>query len=129
MVVYEFEMVDRFLQNSIYFDIPAKYMLLAQIYCLSMFALKIILKTLQKTDLKHSYVEKVIVGSNGKNAMTFASVIGTKLLNNENIDPFLTNDIEKERTNIIQNTDEDKDEKWTFCDELKDYMLQEIKSF
>ena len=82
------------------------------------------MKTLQKTDLKHSYVEKVIVGSNGKNAMTFASVIGTKLLNNENIDPLLTNDIEKERTNIIENTDEDKDEKWTFCDELKDYVTR-----
>ena len=52
--------------------------------------------------------------------MTFASVIGMKLLNNENIDPLLTNDIEKERTNIIENTDEDKDETWTFCDELKD---------
>ena len=73
--------------------------------------------------------EKVIVGNNGKNAMTFASVIGMKLLNNENIDPLLTNDIEKERTNIIQNTDEDKDEKWTFCDELKDYVTKNKKMF
>ena len=49
------------------------------------------------------------------------------LLNNENIDQLLTNDIERERTNIIQNTDENKDEKRTFCDELKDYVTTNKK--
>ena len=39
----------------------------------------------------------------------------------------MTNDIEKERTNIIQNTDENKDEKWTFCDELKDKNVTKNK--
>ena len=47
MVVYEFEMVERFLENSMYLDIPTKFVLLAQCHCLSMFALKIVLKNVQ----------------------------------------------------------------------------------
>ena len=31
MVVYEFEMIERFLQNSSYLDIPIKYMLLSNV--------------------------------------------------------------------------------------------------
>ena len=48
MVVYEFEMIERFLENSTFLDIPIKYMLLAKCQCLVMFALKIILKKCAK---------------------------------------------------------------------------------
>ena len=51
MVVYEFEMVERFLENSMYLDIPTKFLLLAQYHCLSMFALKIVLKNFQSIDV------------------------------------------------------------------------------
>ena len=44
MVVYEFEMVERFLENSIYLDIPTKYLLVAKCHCLAMFALNIVFK-------------------------------------------------------------------------------------
>ena len=63
MVVYEFEMLDRFLENVLYFDIPSKHILLAQCHGLVMFALKIILKNVQRTDLTHNYVQSVIVGN------------------------------------------------------------------
>ena len=53
MVAYEFEMLERFLENSIYLDIPMKFLLLAQSLCLVMFALKIVLRNVQRTDLSH----------------------------------------------------------------------------
>ena len=63
MVVYEFEMLEQSLENALYFDIPSKYILLAQCHGLVMFALKIILKNVQRTDLTHNYVQSVIVGN------------------------------------------------------------------
>ena len=51
MVVYEFEMVERFLENSMYLDTPTKFLLLAQCHCLSMVALKIVLKNVQSIDV------------------------------------------------------------------------------
>ena len=134
MVVYEFEMLERFLQNAKFFDIPSKYMLLAQIYCLAMFSLKIILKHVQKTDLDYSYVSSVIIGNNGKNAMKLASKIGLKLLNNEkNIDELLSQEIEN--TNICLLSDKEKaktqgdDDKKSFCEELKDYIIKNKELF
>ena len=38
MVVYEWDMLERFLENSKYFDIPSKFIILAQVYCLAMYA-------------------------------------------------------------------------------------------
>ena len=122
MVVYDFEMLERFLQNAKFFDIPSKYMLLAQIYCLAMFSLKIILKHVQKTDLDHSYVEAVIIGNNGKNAMKLASKIGLKLLNNENTNICLLSDKEKAKTR-------GDDDKKSFCEELKDYITNNKELF
>ena len=33
MVVYEFEMLERFLENSLFLDVPIKYLLLANFHC------------------------------------------------------------------------------------------------
>ena len=54
-VVYKFEMVERFLENSMYLDIPAKFLLLVQSHCLSMFALKIVLKNVTSIDVSSAY--------------------------------------------------------------------------
>ena len=60
MVVYEFEMLERFFENQIYFDHPSKYILLAQVQCLVMFSLKIILRAIQMTNITYIYVNNVI---------------------------------------------------------------------
>ena len=49
MVVYEFEMVERFLENAMYLGIPSEFLILAKSHLLTMFALKIILKKCSKT--------------------------------------------------------------------------------
>ena len=72
MVVYEFEMLERFLENSLFLDIPIKYLLLAKFHCLVMFALKIILKNVQRIDVTPEYVQKVIVGDVGRESMELA---------------------------------------------------------
>ena len=48
MVVYEFDMTNRFLENSVYLDIPLKYLPLAQCHCLVIYTLKLILKTVHE---------------------------------------------------------------------------------
>ena len=65
-------MLERFLENSVFFDIPLKYLILAQVHGLVMFALKIILKNVQRTNLEHNYVQSVILGNIGSNAMKLA---------------------------------------------------------
>ena len=61
MVVYEFEMQERFLENQEYFDhYPSKYLIMAQVHCLVMFAMKIILCAVQKTTITFEYVNTVI---------------------------------------------------------------------
>ena len=61
MVVYEWDMIKSFLENVVYFNHPSKYLLLAQVHGLVMFSLKIILKNVQRTDLRYFYVKSVIV--------------------------------------------------------------------
>ena len=51
MVVYEFEMVERFLESAMYLDIPSNFLNLAKSHLLTMFALKIILKNVQKLEI------------------------------------------------------------------------------
>ena len=41
IVVYEFEMLKRFLKKSIYFDVPYRILLLARCNCLTIFAIKV----------------------------------------------------------------------------------------
>ena len=73
MVVYAFEMVERFLENAMYLDIPTKYLLVAKCHCLAMFALKIVLKNVQKVDVSCDYIDNVIVKEKGKQAMLLAT--------------------------------------------------------
>ena len=56
MVVYEFEMVERFLENAMYLDIPSKFLILAKSHLLTMFALKIILKNVEKLEITCEYI-------------------------------------------------------------------------
>ena len=65
MVAYEFEMILRFLENSVFLDIPDKFLLLAKCQCLVMFSLKIILKNVQRMDITPTYVNSVVVGEIG----------------------------------------------------------------
>ena len=66
MVVYEFEMLERFLENSAFLDIQNRYPMLTKCHCLVMFALKIILKNLQRIDITPAYVDSVLVQESGK---------------------------------------------------------------
>ena len=121
MVVYEFDMVERFLENSIYLDIALKYLLLALCHCLVMFALKIVLKNVQRVDLEHSYVESVIVGGVGKEAMKLAAQVAVDLHLNNSID-YLKTDAELiAKTNICQQSNSTT----TFCNELYAYVTAE----
>jgi hypothetical protein len=61
MVAYEFDMIESFLTNRFYVDIPHRHLLLAQTQCLVMLALKIILKHCQMNDIPHSYIKRVII--------------------------------------------------------------------
>ena len=83
MVVYEFEMLERFLENSLFLDIPIKFLLLAEFYCLTMFALKIILKNVQRIDVTPEYVQKVIVGEVGRNSMELACRVAIDVYSNK----------------------------------------------
>ena len=55
MVVYEIEIVERFLENALHLDIPSTFLILAKRYLLTMFALKIIFKYVQKLDVTYEY--------------------------------------------------------------------------
>ena len=61
MVVYEFERLERFLENQEYFDYYLlKYFIMVQVHCLVMFAMKIILCAVQKTTITFDYFKTVI---------------------------------------------------------------------
>ena len=61
MVVYDFDVAYRFLQNSSYFDIPYPILVSARIYVLVSHVTRIILKIVQSTDVKSSYVDKIFI--------------------------------------------------------------------
>ena len=92
MVVYEFEMVERFLENSVYLDVPLKYLLLAKCHCLSMFALKIILKNVQMADVECSYVDEMVVKQSGKDAMILATQVAFDVFSGNPIDYLKTDE-------------------------------------
>ena len=74
MVEYEFDMFERFfLENSVFLDIPVKFLLLAKCQCLVMYSLKIILRNVQRMDITSKYVDAVIIKEEGKAAMELAS--------------------------------------------------------
>ena len=99
MVVYEFEMVERFLENSMYLDIPTKFLLLAQCHCLSMFALKIVLKNVQSIDVSSAYIESVILNEKGRHAMLLGTRVAFDLYSGKQT-PYLSDDTIMAETNI-----------------------------
>ena len=101
MVVYEFDMLERFLENKIYFDYPHKTLTLAKMYCLVMFALKIILKCVQKTNISKEYVKSVIINEHGKDAMKLASQVAVDIYNEQSITYLLDEDHKKGNVNEI----------------------------
>ena len=116
MVVYEFDMVQRFLENALFMDIPTTYLLTAQCHCLILFALKIILKNVQRTDLPQSYVKFVILDNAGMDAMKLASQVATDMYLNNQIEYLKSDQQLIEKTNISGNP------KKTFCQELLTYV-------
>ena len=123
MVVYEFEMLERFLENQEYFDhYPSKYLMMAQVHCLVMFAMKIILRAVQKTTITFKYVSTVIEGDVGKNAMKLASKFAKDLLEENSVDYLSDKDIVAS-TNVMFNS------KKTFVEELKEYTDQNSSYF
>ena len=85
MVVYEFEMLERFLQNSIFLDIPIKFILLAKSQCLVMFALKYLLKNVQRIDITPAYINSVIIKEGGKAAMKLACQVAGDVYSGKDI--------------------------------------------
>jgi len=61
MVLYELEMLDRFLDNKVYFEVPVDIEITASVYMIVMFGLKVILKMVQKTDISPEYVNAVFM--------------------------------------------------------------------
>ena len=119
MVVYEFEMIERFLQNSSYLDIPIKYMLLAKCQCLVMFALKIILKNVQRVEITPAYIDSVLVKENrkGKEAMKLANKVAVDIYLKQDVS-YLEDESLIEKTNVYFRSDLTKK---TFCSELLNY--------
>ena len=100
MVVYKFEMVERFLENSVHLDVPLKYLLLTKCHCLSMFALKIILKNVQMADVECSYVDEVVVKQSGKDAMILATQVAFDVFSGNPIDYLKTDEENIKKTNV-----------------------------
>ena len=57
--LYEFEQVHRFLECKQYWDVPWDKEILAQMYCVVIFAVKIMMKKVQRTDVQSQYIVKV----------------------------------------------------------------------
>ena len=56
MCLYEWDLVDRFLQNSSYYEVPIQYLVTAKVYCVVIFTFKIILKIVQKVDVSYEFL-------------------------------------------------------------------------
>ena len=61
--LYEWDMLDRFLSNAKYFEIPHNILTTAKFYCIAMFCLKLILKIVQKVDTSYGFIEKFVLNS------------------------------------------------------------------
>ena len=61
MCLYEWDMLDRFLTNAKYFEIPHDILSTAKMYCIVMFCLKLILKIVQKVDTSYDFMEKFVL--------------------------------------------------------------------
>ena len=83
MCLYEWNMIDRFLDNSTYFQIPLMMLITAKMYCLPMFGLKVLLKLAQKVDISYVFLKAYIFNleeiNYGKVFMTICLNIATEL--------------------------------------------------
>ena len=122
MVVYEFEMIERFLENSVFLDIPIKFLMLAKCQCLVMFCLKIKLKNVQRMDITSDYVNKVIVNQLGKEAMKLSNQVAVDLLLNKSTEYIDSKPI-SEQTDICFLSEH------TFCHELRQYITDKKDFF
>ena len=68
-----------FLENSVFLDIPVKFLLLAKCQCLVMYSLTIILRNVQRMDITSKYVDAVIIKEEEKAAMELASQVALDL--------------------------------------------------
>ena len=81
-------------------DVPLKYLLLAKCHCLSMFALKIILKNVQMADVECSYVDEVVVKQSGKDAMILAIQVAFDVFSGNPIDYLKTDEENIKKNNV-----------------------------
>lgn len=65
MSLYEYEQVRRFIEVKHYFDVPWHYEVLCQMYVFILLAIKIMLKTCQKTSYQTDYIRRVFLGAHG----------------------------------------------------------------
>ena len=88
MSIYEFDQIFRFLECKTYWDIPWNYEVLSQIYCHILFALRIMLRKVQKTDVSAKYVNRVFkphdgCDPDGKQAMKLALKVAKEAANGQ----------------------------------------------
>ena len=84
LVVYDFDQLFRFLQNSKFFDHPGDTLSLARVMILVSCVIKIILKCVQATDVSSSFIETIFYEAKGKEVMLQVIQWGKKLLLGEN---------------------------------------------
>ena len=84
--LYEFEQIHRFLQVMKYWDNPWELEVLAQLYCPVLFAVKIFMKKVQKTEVSAEYVDRVFVKGEGKRSMELALESAIKLSKGHDIE-------------------------------------------
>ena len=65
MSLYEYEQVHRFLLIKHYFDVPWHYEIMCQLYIFVLLALKMMLKSCQKTTDQRDYIKRVFIGAHG----------------------------------------------------------------
>ena len=118
MCLYEFDMVHRFLNNREFFDTQGNILVLAILYCVVMFAVKVMLKNCQKTTVTSSYIKNVITSTDGAGKQTtqfYLQVARTNLVlakpcfNTNHVNKKLCNETCLEETEEVSENDEFSD--------------------
>ena len=96
MSLYEFEQMQRFLKVKHYFDVPWQYETMCQLYIFVLLAIKIMLKSCQKTTDQRDYIKRVFIGAHGnepegKTAMNLCLRVARDVLRGNGIS-YLTRD-------------------------------------
>ena len=71
MCLSEYYMVKKFLENREYFDMPGNIFILAIIYCIALFSVRIMLQQSQKTTVTREYVSNVVSKVGGAGGKTW----------------------------------------------------------